>query len=63
MSLTNSQLLAQAQAAKHALLTGTKVVSVTRGDKNVQFQQTNMAELERYIQQLSGGRSAIRINL
>lgn len=59
----NSQLLAEAQAAKHKLLTGQKAVSIGRGDKTVTFQQTNIAELDRYIQQLSGSRKALRVSL
>lgn len=64
MSITlNSQLLAEAQAAKHQLLTGKQAVSIGRGDKTVTFQQTNIAELDRYIQQLSGSRKALRVGL
>ena len=60
----NKQLqLAEAQQAKHELLMGKKVVSITRDGKKVDFQQTNIAELDRYIQQLSGHRRAMRFSL
>ncbi len=52
--------LIEAEQAKHELLTGKKVVSITRDGKKVDFQQTDLAALDRYIQSLKGQRRAIR---
>lgn len=59
---TNAKLL-EAENAMHLLVTGQRVVSIARDGKNVVFQQSNKAELERYIQSLKGSRRAISVTL
>lgn len=45
-------MLKEAQDALHALLTGTKAVTVNRAGRSVQFNQTTRHDLESYINEL-----------
>ncbi len=56
-------LLKEAEAARHELAMGTRAVKITRDGKQVEFQQSSMGELDRYITKLKGSRSAIRLPL
>ena len=49
---TYAAQLLEAQAALHALLTGTKTVSVSYADKTVTYNQINQDGLRAYIQDL-----------
>ncbi len=61
--MTRDEQLQEAQAARHRILTGKGVASVTRGGKRVEFTQATIPELNRYINSLGGSRQAIRIGL
>lgn len=49
---TLQQRLVEAEAAKHALLTGKQRVSIGYGDKSVSFERSDLAKLEAYIVEL-----------
>lgn len=55
--------LDEAKAAKHKLLMGQSVARITRDGKTVEYTQANLADLNAYINQLSGSRRAIGIKL
>lgn len=44
--------LAEAQAARHALATGQRVVEVVRDGKRMRFQESNKGDLAGYIDEL-----------
>lgn len=50
--------LTEAQAAYHALQTGTLTVSVGAGDKKVSFNPAQISELQRYIANLNAAINA-----
>lgn len=44
--------LDQARQARHQIITGTKAVKVQKDGRSVEYNQTNLSQLENYIQQL-----------
>lgn len=44
--------LEEARAARHKILTGTKAVKIQRGDRQVEYNPTNLPALESYIAEL-----------
>jgi hypothetical protein len=50
--VTTQQLLDEALAARHALLTGKAMVSVGFGDRRVEYTAAKLPDLERYIAEL-----------
>lgn len=44
--------LDQARNARHQIITGTKAVKVQKDGRSVEYNQANLYQLERYIQQL-----------
>lgn len=64
---TKTQLetwLAEAEAAKHKIITGSQAVNINYNGRSVQYSQSNMADLNAYIRdlktQLNGGRGKAR---
>jgi hypothetical protein len=53
-SSTVAGQLAEAEAALHQLRIGQHIVSISKGGRTVQFQQTNKQELIDYIDELKG---------
>lgn len=51
-SSTVAEQLAEAEAALHQLRIGQHIVSISKGGRTVQFQQTNKQELVDYIDEL-----------
>ncbi|WP_298233634.1 gpW family head-tail joining protein [uncultured Azohydromonas sp.] len=49
---TLQEQLAEAEAARHKLLTGTARVSFRHGDRQVEYSKTDLAALESYIAEL-----------
>ena len=45
-------MLTEARQALHELLTGRRVVSISKGGRQVQFSQANIQELRRYIDEI-----------
>lgn len=50
--MTTQQRLEEARSAYHELMTGTATVSITKNNRQVQFNQTNKRDLKDYITQL-----------
>ncbi|ATI62797.1 gpW family head-tail joining protein [Edwardsiella tarda] len=46
------EMLTEACQALHELLTGRRVVSISKGGRQVQFSQANIQELRRYIDEI-----------
>ncbi len=68
--MATQQQLTEARAARHALVTGRKVATVTMNGRTVQYTETNLADLEAYIQRLeselgitTNRRRAFRVSL
>jgi cytochrome c553 len=51
-SLSCAARLELAEDALHDLLTGKKTVSVAYGERRVQYSESNIAELRKYVQEL-----------
>lgn len=49
---TTQELIDDAEAALHKLQTGTAAVSVSKGDRRVEFNQADTGKLEKYISAL-----------
>jgi len=58
MALTKAEMLAEAIAARHALITGENMTSVRKTDFGATYQQMDREELEAYIQQLTAEAAA-----
>lgn len=56
MALTNAEKLAEAEEALHKLLTGSAVVRLKHGVKEMEFAPADADKLRAYIAQLRGGR-------
>jgi len=54
MASSTVEQLAEAEAALHQLRIGQHIVSISKGGRTVQFQQTNKQELIDYIDELKG---------
>jgi len=50
--MTNQEKLDEARHAYHELMTGTATVSITKNNRQVQFNQTSKRDLKDYISQL-----------
>ena len=63
MATSNSDLLAEAEAALHALLTGKAVVRIRHGEREeMEFARADVDKLKAYIATLRGGRiTTVRI--
>ncbi|EFE23086.1 head to-tail joining protein W [Edwardsiella tarda ATCC 23685] len=46
------EMLTEARQALHELLIGRRVVSISKGGRQVQFSQANIQELRRYIDEI-----------
>lgn len=50
--MTTQEKLDEARTAYHSLMTGTATVSITKNNRQVQFNQTNKFDLKSYINEL-----------
>lgn len=51
---TDAELLAEAKAALHAILTGTRAVRIRYNERDVSFSEVNIDQLRLYIAELEG---------
>lgn len=50
--MTTQEKLDEARSAYHSLMTGTATVSITKNNRQVQFNQANKVDLKSYISEL-----------
>lgn len=50
--MTTQEKLDEARSAYHSLMTGTATVSITKNNRQVQFNQANKVDLKSYIREL-----------
>lgn len=50
--MTLDEKLSDAENALHGLITGKRIVSISKGDRQVQYSQANIGDLRAYIDEI-----------